>query len=282
MAVQRLLITGAAGLMGGLLRPLLRRERRAVRLADVRDMGTPLAGEEPVFVDVTDYAAVALACRDVDAVLHLGGIGGEAPFDELAAVNVVGTRNVLQAAVACGVGRVILASSNHAAGFYRRADVPAGGDGLPDDLPPRPDTFYGWSKAAGEALGALYRDRYGIDVVALRIGTCRPEPTDARALATWLAPVDAARLVEACLAAPSPGFQVVWAVSDNTRRWWSLAGATALGYRSVKDAERWAPSLTETEVEPSIDDRVGGAFCTHPLGLATDSANPRFARSDRL
>lgn len=267
---QRLLITGAAGQMGQLLRPLLRRPNRALRLADIRDIGPAMPGEEMLNVDITDPGSIVDACRDVDAVLHLAGISSEAPFDEVVQVNVKGTRNLFQAAVGAGVRCIVLASSNHAAGFYRRSDVATDSDDLGDDLPPRPDTFYGWSKAACESLGAVYHHRYGIDVVALRIGTFSAEPADIRSLTTWLAPVDAARLVEACLAAPRPGFRVIWAISDNTRKWWSLMGAASLGYDPIEDAERFAPTLISQYGElyhgDPGSDLVGGEFCVAPLG----------------
>src|SRR3982751_1759299 len=175
---NRLLITGAAGNMGRLLRPLLRHEDRILRLADIADIDDAQPGEEVVTVDGLAAEAVTKACQDVYAVVHLGGISTEAGFDDILQVNVVGTHNVLRAAVDAGVSKVLLASSNHAVGFYHRADVPDGSDGLPDNLPPRPDTFYGWSKAAVEALGSLYHDRFDLDVTALRIGTCFAEPAD--------------------------------------------------------------------------------------------------------
>ena len=150
---QRLLITGAAGQMGQLLRPLLRRDDRSLRLSDVRDIGPAMPGEETLNVDITDPGSIADACRDVDAVLHLAAISSEAPFDEVAQVNVKGTRNLLRAAVDAGVRCVVLASSNHGAGFYRRSDVATDSDDLGDDLPRRPDTFYGWSKAARSYRG---------------------------------------------------------------------------------------------------------------------------------
>jgi uronate dehydrogenase len=267
---DRLLITGAAGNMGRLLRPLLRREGRVLRLADLTELTDVQPGEETIACDVTDPDAVAKACQGMDAVLHLGGISVEASFEDVLAVNVAGTQNLLRAAVDAGVGKVLLASSNHAVGFYRRGDVPPGSDGLPDDLPPRPDTFYGWSKASIEALGSLYHSRFGIDVTVLRIGTCFVEPPDARALATWLAPADAARLIEACLRPHEPGYRVIWAVSDNTRRWWSLSGARAMGYESADDAERFAADRVAKFGEPDLldplHDLVGGAFCQAPLG----------------
>jgi uncharacterized protein YbjT (DUF2867 family) len=269
--VGRLLVTGAAGTVGRLLRPLLRTPGRVLRLADVAPIDDVVDGEEAMVVDVTDAAAVGKACQDVDAILHLGGLSTEASFEDILGVNVVGTHNVLRAAVDAGVSRVILASSNHAVGFYRRSvDAPVGSDGLPDGVPARPDTFYGWSKAAGESLGALYHHRFGLDVVALRIGTCFAEPVGSRGLSTWLAPADAARLVEACLSAPEVGFRVVWAISDNTRRWWSLEGAKALGFVSGDDAERFAAARIAEFGEPDptdeVHDLVGGQFCGAPLG----------------
>jgi nucleoside-diphosphate-sugar epimerase len=267
---NRLLITGAAGNMGRLLRPLLRREGRALRLADLSEVPDVQPGEETIAADVTDSDAIAKACQGMDAVLHLGGISVEATFEDVLAVNVAGTQNVLRAAVDAGVSKVLLASSNHAVGFYRRSDVPPGSDGLPGDVPPRPDTFYGWSKAAVEALGSLFHSRYGLDVTVLRIGTCFVEPPDARALSTWLAPADAARLIEACLNNNAPGYRVIWAISDNTRRWWSLAGAEAIGYKSIDNAERFARERLAIHGEPDLTDPlhdlVGGAFCQAPLG----------------
>jgi uronate dehydrogenase len=267
--MSRLLITGAAGNMGRMLRPLLRREDRTLRLLDVLPVDEP-GDDETMIADVTDAAAIADACADVDAVLHLGGISVEAPFADLLRVNVEGTANVLEGARKAGVKRVLLASSNHAVGFYRRADVPPGSDGLPDDALPHPDTFYGWSKAAMESLGALYHHRFGMDVIALRVGTCFAEPVGSRGLATWLSPADAGRLIEACLTAPNPGFRIVWGVSDNRRRWWSLAGARELGYQPQDDAEVFAASRIAESGEPDLSDPVhdlvGGLFCLAPLG----------------
>jgi nucleoside-diphosphate-sugar epimerase len=258
---HRVLVTGAAGTIGGFLRVRLRRPGRILRLTDVVPIGD--GDEEIRYADLTDPAAVADLCTGVDAIVHLGGIGTEAPLEDLMRVNVTGTANVLDGARTAGVPRVVLASSSHAVGFYSRADVPPGGDGLPDGLSPRPDSYYGWSKAAGEALGALYHDRFGIGVIAVRIGTCTTRPTHMRGLSTWLSPDDAARLVEACLATPDPGFRVVWGISANTRRWWSLAGARRLGYRPRDDAEAFADGITDAEAP---EEYVGGAFCRRPLG----------------
>lgn len=255
---MRLLITGAAGGVGTLLRPRLAAPGRVLRLLDVAELPDTGDGAELVRASITDLDAVVAACADVDAILHLGGLSTEHPWEEILPVNIDGTYKVFEAARLAGVPRVVFASTNHTVGFH-----PRDGRQAPDYLFPRPDTFYGVSKVAGEALGSLYHDRYGLDVVCLRIGGCFAKPLDTRMLETWPSPRDAAALVEAALSVPSPGFTVVWGVSDNTRRWWSLDAAEAIGYRSQDDAEVYADEV------PPKDERflgyLGGAFCSPDL-----------------
>ncbi|ONH30952.1 NAD-dependent epimerase/dehydratase family protein [Pseudofrankia asymbiotica] len=261
MATERVLVTGAAGRIGTMLRPRLAKPGRVLRLLDVAPLEPAGQDEEAVVASITDLSALEEACAGIDAVVHLAGRSGESTWDEISALNINGTYNVLEAARRQGVRRVVFASSNHAVGFH-----PRDGDEAPDYLFPAPDTYYGVSKAAGEALGALYHHRYGLDVVCLRILTCAERPTDPRALATWLSPGDAARLVEASLTAPSPGFRVAWGVSDNTRGWFSQREARALGYEPSDDAEAYAAELTAQFGEPdlALADHafVGGPFTT--------------------
>ncbi|MFC4856748.1 NAD-dependent epimerase/dehydratase family protein [Actinophytocola glycyrrhizae] len=256
--IVRLLITGAAGGVGTLLRPLLAHPDRVLRLLDVAELPDTGDGAERVQASVTDLPAMVEACQDVDAVLHLGGLSTEHAWDDILSVNIDGTYKVFEAAHRAGVPRVVFASTNHTVGFH-----PRDGQEAPDYLFPRPDTYYGVSKVAGEALGSLYHDRYGMDVVCLRIGGCFAKPLDTRMLETWLSPRDAADLVAAALSTPEPGFKVVWGVSDNTRRWWSLAEARAIGYHPRDDAEVYADEV------PQADERylgrLGGAFCSPDL-----------------
>ncbi|GAA3512079.1 NAD-dependent epimerase/dehydratase family protein [Actinocatenispora rupis] len=259
MGVQRVLVTGAAGAVGRELRPRLRRDGRVLRLMDLADQ-EPGDGVELVTGSVTDLAATTAACRDVDAVIHLGGLSREAAWADVLATNIDGTRTVLEAARCAGVPRVVLASSNHVAGFRTIREA----TGMPADSPPRPDTYYGVGKAAMEALGSLYHSRFGLDVVCVRIGFCFPRPVSVRTLAMWLSPDDCARLMEACLAAEHPGYRVVWGVSANTRRYLPLDAAEALGYRPQDDSEAYADA-----VRAAGDDDVpyvGGGFATAPLG----------------
>lgn len=258
----RILITGAAGGLGTLLRPRLTREDRVLRLLDIAELPAAEQDEhiEVVQASVTDMAAMEAACEGVDAVIHLGGHSLEQPWDQILDVNINGTHTVLEAARRQGVKRLVLASSNHAVGYVEKASGEAG-----DYLFPKPDTYYGVSKVALEALGSMYADRYGLDVICVRIGSCFEKPRDVRMLSTWLSPDDGARLMEACIAAPRPGFRVVWGVSDNTRRWFSLDEAHALGYESKDNSEVYAPEVFAEHGEPSPDSLaqryLGGVWC---------------------
>ncbi|MFI5564647.1 NAD-dependent epimerase/dehydratase family protein [Amycolatopsis japonica] len=269
MADQRVLITGSAGIVGTLMRPRLRRSGRVLRLLDLAAQPEATGGEdvELITASVTDPEAMAKACAGVDAVIHLGGHSRESSWEATLDVNINGTHTVLEAARAAGVPRVILASSNHSVGFRRNDE--AGADGLPADSTPRPDTYYGVSKAAIEALGSLYHSRFGMDVIVIRIGSCFESPLvlGPRGLTTWLSPDDGARLLEACLSYPSPGYRLIWGVSDNTRRIYSLAEAEELGYKSLDNAETYADQLADLPAPTGVAaEYVGGPFCTAPLG----------------
>ncbi len=267
---ERILITGAGGNMGRMLRARLAAPGRVLRLLNRSPITAAAPGEavEIVTATVTDLDAMIAATEGVDAVIHLGGISQEAPFEEILQANVAGSYCVLEAARRQGVRRVLLASSNHAVGYSSRDDAPAAG--LPADLPPRPDSYYGWGKTAMESLGRLYVDTYGIDVFSLRIGSCFEEPLDVRTLATWMSPDDAARLVEACLSTDHGGYQMIWGVSRNSRRWWSLEAGKKIGYHPVDNAEAFAGPLLAEFGEPDLDQPVhrlvGGQTCAVPLG----------------
>jgi uronate dehydrogenase len=264
-----ILVTGAAGCIGTMLRPRLARPGRTLRLLDTAPL-TAGPGEEAIRASVTDAGVMTEACRNADAVIHLAGIAGEAPWDQILDVNIDGTHTVFEAARQAGTGRVVYASSNHAVGFAPRSAFP-----VPDYAFPAPDTYYGVSKVAGEALAALYHHRYGLDAICIRILTCAERPGNVRALSTWLSPDDAGRLFESCLSAPSPGFRVVFGVSANTRGGWvSLDEARALGYEPRDDAEVYAAEIIAAHGEPDPADPVlaylGGEF-TLP---APDADNP--------
>ncbi|WAM00101.1 NAD-dependent epimerase/dehydratase family protein [Streptomyces sp. Je 1-369] len=262
-APRTVLLTGAAGGLGTLMRGLLPAYGYDLRLLDVR----PIADEPHArTADLADRDALREAVRGTDAVLHLAGISLESTFDKILKANIEGTYNLYEAAREEGVRRVVLASSNHAVGFTPR---PQGDDPLiPIDTPRRPDTFYGLSKSFGEDLAQFYWDKHGIETVSVRIGSCFPEPSSVRMLSVWMSPDDGARLFHAALTAEDVRHTVVYGSSANTRLWWDLSSARALGYDPRDDSEQYAPKLIaeQGELDPANPDHahLGGHFCTNP------------------
>jgi uronate dehydrogenase len=256
----RILITGAAGGVGSFLVAGLPGLGWQIRGFDLRP-GPDAEAVDWMVGDVRDPDALDAALADVEAVVHLAGIPHEAPFPALLSANIDGTYQVFEAARRAGVMRIVYASSNHAVGFTPRAKL------VGVDVRPRPDTRYGLTKVFGEGLASLYVDRYGMRVACLRIGSCFARPSSVRQLSTWLSPGDAVRLVHACLSAPDLHYAVVYGISANTRGWWDLAPARALGYRPQDDAERYAPEIL-AEHGPLDDDDpdakyLGGRFVDH-------------------
>lgn len=255
-----ILLTGAAGRIGSVLRESLPALGWQVRSFDRTAVPGGIVGDVGSAADLD--AAMAGAADDpaFSAVVHFAGMPTEAPWPVIRDANVDGLVQVFEAARRIGVRRVVYASSNHATGFTPVADD------LPADVPPRPDTLYGVSKAFGEALARYYVDRYGMQVACLRIGTFDDVPRNARALSTWLSPGDCVRLVDACLRAESLTYAIVWGISANTRRTWNLDSAQALGYRPLDDAEDYAGALESPTPDPS-DGLVGGGFTSPGFGI---------------
>jgi uronate dehydrogenase len=119
----------------------------------------------------------------------------------------------------------------------------ASGHPLDGTDPVRPDSLYGVSKAFGEALGRMYVDKFGLEVVCLRIGSFQARPRIARELSTWLSPADMTRLTLAALTHPDVGFEIVYGVSANRRSWWSPEPGLRIGYEPQDDAEAFAAEL---------------------------------------
>jgi len=251
----RIAITGAAGSLAHDIVPGLMELGYEVVGVDRRR--SPELGIQWVESEIADRARLREAFAGCEAVIHLAGIPLEDEWSAILAANIDGTQAVLEAAHAAGVPRAVLASSIHAAGYV---PVPPAGELVPAAVPVRPNTFYGVSKAAVEALGSLYHDRYGMQVVCLRIASRFAQPLGERMLSTWLSPADAVRLFAACLTAPEPGFAVVWGVSRNTRAYLSGAEGAALGFEPQDDAERYAGSVPAGS---DWDRRfIGGDFCS--------------------
>lgn len=257
---RRLLLTGAAGGLGRELRGRLKAYCDTLRLSDIAELGAAAPGEELAPAALEDRAAVLALLEGVEAVVHLGGISTEHPFDAILQANIVGTYNVYEAARQHGVKRIVFASSNHVTGFYRQDEV------IDTRVPMRPDGHYGLSKAFGENLAQFYWDRYGVETVSLRIGSSFPEPKDRRMLATWMSYDDLERLVVASLTAPQVRHTVIYGMSDNATSWWDNTAARHVGYRPQDSSERFRNAVEAGQSPLDPDDPAaihqGGGFVT--------------------
>ncbi len=255
---KRILMTGAAGGLGKVLRDRIKPWAEVVRLSDIAGMGEARPGEELVQCDLSDKAAVMKLMEGVDAVLHFGGISTEAPFEAIMQANIRGVANLYEAAYKHGVKRLVFASSNHAIGYYKTTDM------LDANMPTRPDSMYGISKVFGEQMSRYYYDRFGIETVCIRIGSSFPQPANKRMMSTYLSYDDLTELLRCSLFAPRVGHTIVFGMSDNDSVWWDNRYAAHLGYRPKDSSAKFAHLFPDTCEFPEKDDVTtiyqGGKF----------------------
>jgi uronate dehydrogenase len=254
---ERILLTGAAGGLGRVLRETLKPMARILRLSDIQGLGEAGPSEELCPCDLSDRQAVSDLVRDCDAIVHMGGVSVERPFEEILEANIKGIFHLYEAAREHGAHRVIFASSNHVIGFYRQTER------LDARTPTRPDGYYGLSKVYGEAMASFYHDRYGIETLSIRIGSCFPEPKDRRMMHIWLSARDLTDLIRRGLFTPGIGHTIIFGMSDNKETWWDNRLAAHLGFQAQDTSEAYRDKI-EQQPMPAADDPTmvyqGGAF----------------------
>lgn len=266
--MHRVLITGAGGGIGRSLRETLRGVYPVLRLSDRVTIPPARDGEEVDQTDIGDMAAVERMVEGVDGIIHLGGISGENTWENILHGNIVGLYNVFEAGRKAGVKRIVMATSNHAVGFYKRDQV------IDHTVMVRPDSRYGVSKAFSEAIGSLYSDKHGIGFMGVRIGNFGVAPIDKRRLSIWVSPRDLTQLVRIGLEHPDIRYEIVYGVSDNKRSWYDNSNAYRLGYKPEDDSEPQAAQVLSAEppgAHPVAEARQGGTFC----GDEYDAPTPR-------
>lgn len=270
--MKKVLITGAGGVVGKLLRRELA-NKYALRISDIGPL-TPEPGETFVQADISNMDDMLRATEGVDAFVHLGGYSVEGAWDDILDANIIGCYNAFEAARRNGVKRLLFATSNHAVGFYPRDHV------IDHTVYIKPDSRYGVSKVFGEALSSLYSDKYGLEVFCMRIGNVATEPIDKRRLAIWISPRDLAQLVSIGIDHPQIKFEIVYGVSGNKRSWYDNSNATRLGYQPVDDSETWAEQVLAKEKtgNPMAEIYQGGAF-VHSEQIDNPTPVVRKARS---
>ncbi|MBM3933062.1 MAG: NAD(P)-dependent oxidoreductase [SAR202 cluster bacterium] len=161
---MKVLITGAAGNIGTALIKAFDKSKYQIRGLDIRPM--PLL-TDTIVGDVTDFATVSRATKDMDAVIHLTNVGGEW---QQALQSITGTYNVFESAHQNGVKTIAFASRG---GLFPQARIPRKVQRTADLLW-FPDSYYTITKVVGEGFGDMYSARYGMNVVSVRIGGYEP------------------------------------------------------------------------------------------------------------
>ncbi|ACE94893.1 UNVERIFIED_ORG: uronate dehydrogenase [Rhizobium esperanzae] len=258
MIYNRILLTGAAGLLGTELRKRLTPKVKFLRSTDIASMADAAPNEELVQADLGDISAAKNLVRDIEAIVHFGGISKDADFESIHRVNIAGFHSLYEAARSAGVKRVVFSSSVHAIGFYDQTQTIDAG------APARPDSNYGVAKAFGENLAQLFWDKHGLETVSLRIGSCEAKPSTRRHLLTWLSFDDMWQLVERSLTVPRVGHTIIYGASNNRASFWDNRLASHIGYRPKDSADDYQDDIFAADPQPSREDVVnrlqGGIF----------------------
>ena len=228
-AKEKILLTGAAGFVGGILRSHWGASYQ-LRLADVRPIEDVAVHEEFTQVDITRPEQMLQACQGMDTVVHLAAdpSPGAEFYDTLLPLNIVGAYNGFEAARQAGCQRIVFASSVNAVLGY-------GGKVTTSwDVPIFPQNVYGATKCWGEALGRVYADQHGLSSICVRLGSPRYEQSgdwDADEPSMGISPRDTAQLFARCVDVEGVDFAIVHGVSRHRRSWMDVDDSRrVLGY----------------------------------------------------
>jgi hypothetical protein len=257
---KTVLLTGATGYIAGQLLPELR-ERYDLRLIDVRETdreGVQVPGVEIVDLLEADRATLENLFTGVDTVVHTGYLRPRPDHvyeDERKNVDMM--QRVYDVALATGVRRVVAASTNQAAKWYEQPYYASLRDRVTPEDYPRPDSFYGWAKAAYESLGFLYAcGSLGRKLEVIQIRIVAPREIDAREfegkpkeqyirdLTGYVSPRDLRQLFRKSIDTPDiedefgVPFHIFYGVSNNARTFWSIVNARqVIDYQPEDDSE---------------------------------------------
>jgi uronate dehydrogenase len=224
--MQKILVTGMSGLIGGAVRKLLEGKYHLYALNR-----RPLEGVECYQADISNLDAILPAFDEKDVVIHLAAMWrGDPPWEDHLRYGVIGTYNVFEASRRAGVKRIVYASSGAVISGWERVfpynaitegryeEVPATWEKVTHVTPTRPTGIYGCTKVWGEAVARHYSDAYGISIICLRIGAVNAtdRPIQPRHFSIWCSQRDVATMVEKCVEAPSSlKFDVFYVASRN-------------------------------------------------------------------
>lgn len=251
MIFRRILLTGAAGNLGSILRRELSPKLQLLRSTDIAPLSGSYENEECVVADLGDPKAADGLVSGVDAIIHFAGIvEKDVDFADINRVSILGMHSLYDAALRHGVKRVVFASSIHVVGFYEQTEV------IDAHAPVRPDTYYGLAKAFGENLAQLYWDRHGLETVSIRIGSSEATASNHRHLRSWLSFGDLVRLVETSLCVPRVGHTIAFGTSRNSASFWDDRLARHLGYSPQDSADVFRDEILAKDPHPDLNDPV--------------------------
>lgn len=262
--MSRILLTGASGYLGTKLRTALAAEGHSIIATDIRPAGDGAAVE---IADLADAEAMErLMARNIDAVVHLGGMSNEGDWDTILRANIMGCHTIFEAARRHGVNRIIYASSYHVMGFYPTEAAP-----LPVDMAYRPDTLYGVSKVFGESLARFYFDKHGLESLSIRICSAY-DPKTVRESRNWCDPADLARLVNRAIEIDQLGCQVLYGLSDNPGAFFVNPPDNNLGWKPQGSALRhdFPDPRAPIDFNDPANRLLGGGMALRPAADAAE------------
>jgi UDP-glucose 4-epimerase len=172
-----ILVTGSAGHLGeALMRTLLDAGRSAIGLDIKPSEFTDRVGS------ITDRGFVKRCMADVHAVLHTATLHkphvATHTRQDFVDTNITGTLNLLEEAMAAGIGAFIFTSTTSV--FGRAMNPPHGAPAawITEEVMPVPKNIYGVTKAAAENLCELFHNSRGLPCLILRTSRFFPEPDD--------------------------------------------------------------------------------------------------------
>src|SRR5262245_28176524 len=240
---KRILFTGGTGKAGRHDLPWLLAEGYEMLNFDLKSLPHP---SSPMLIgDITDGGQVLNALTShfalgelkagkapgpVEAVVHFAAIPRILiePDNETFRVNVMGTYNVIEAAMKLGIRKIVLASSETTYGVcFAEGDRDFHAFPLEEDYDVDPMDSYGLSKLVNEKTARAFAMRTGADIYALRIGhVISPEdyanfpgyladpPSCKRNAWSYIDARDLGQIVDLCIGTDGLGFQVFNAVND--------------------------------------------------------------------
>lgn len=258
--VRKVLVTGAAGNIGAYYAehgPAHHERRLMVRAGDEGADKLAQWGEV-MEAELADRARLNEICEGIDTVVHMAGDPSpDADWDELLESNIIGTYNLMTAARAAGVRRVVYASSIHAVSGYP-PDVQ-----VKTNEPVNPGDLYGVSKCFGEALGRYFAEQEGMSVIALRIGAFQPlsvaaKEASANLLDAFVSRRDLNQLIVRCVDDETLQFAIFHALSNNRYKRLDLSDArTLVGYEPRDDLATENPQFKHTALADDAETHKG-------------------------